>query len=82
MRKQLEKMSILKRLEYTIRVFTYLSKGIRNSGSGIFNTKLKLNFRISEIHLPVYNFCGPFTRLDERLARSDAPINKLDTEGT
>ena len=31
-----------------------------------------------EMHLPGYNFCGPFTKLDERLARGDAPVNKLD----
>jgi hypothetical protein len=31
-----------------------------------------------EVHLPGYNFCGRFTKLDERLARDDAPNNKLD----
>ena len=30
------------------------------------------------MHLPGYNYCGPFTRLDKRLARGDAPINKMD----
>lgn len=31
-----------------------------------------------ELHLPGYNYCGPGTRLRERLARRDNGINKLD----
>src|SRR6266853_3936719 len=37
-----------------------------------------------ELHLPGYNFCGPFTRLDKRLDKNDVPydwskaINKID----
>src|SRR6266853_6878481 len=37
-----------------------------------------------ELHLPGYNFCGPFTRLDKRLDSNDVPyewskpINKID----
>jgi hypothetical protein len=31
-----------------------------------------------EMHLLGYNYCGPFTKLEERLARGDKPINKLD----
>jgi len=31
-----------------------------------------------ELHLPDYNYCGPFTILDKRLARVNKPINKLD----
>ena len=31
-----------------------------------------------EYHLPGYNFCGPGTKLQERLDRGDKPINKLD----
>ena len=31
-----------------------------------------------ELHLLVYSYCGPFTKLNERLARGDEPINKLD----
>lgn len=31
-----------------------------------------------ELHAPGYKFCGPGTRLKERLARGDKPINKLD----
>jgi hypothetical protein len=28
--------------------------------------------------IPGYQFCGPFTKLDERLARGDQGINPLD----
>lgn len=31
-----------------------------------------------ELHLPGYNYCGPGTRLAERLARGDKGINQLD----
>ena len=31
-----------------------------------------------ELHLPGYQFCGPFTKLDERLAKGQIGINKLD----
>jgi len=33
---------------------------------------------VTEYHLPGYNFCGPGTELEERLARGDRPINELD----
>lgn len=31
-----------------------------------------------ELHLPRYQFCGPGTRLEERIARGDRGINRLD----
>jgi hypothetical protein len=31
-----------------------------------------------EAHLPGYNFCGPGTKLSERLKKGDTGINKLD----
>ena len=31
-----------------------------------------------ELHLPGYRFCGPGTRLEERLARGERGINELD----
>lgn len=31
-----------------------------------------------ELHLPGYRFCGPGTKLEERLARGDRGINELD----
>ncbi|WP_227553302.1 hypothetical protein, partial [Acinetobacter baumannii] len=30
------------------------------------------------MHIPGYQFCGPATRLNKRLARGDAGVNKLD----
>jgi len=30
-----------------------------------------------ELHLPGYSCCGPFSKLEERLARGDGQINKL-----
>lgn len=45
-------------------------------GEGVINTLInKLPF---EIHIPQYEFCGPGTRLDKRLARGDKGINPLD----
>jgi hypothetical protein len=32
----------------------------------------------AELHLPVYNFCGPNTKLKERLVRGDKGINPLN----
>lgn len=32
-----------------------------------------------ELHLPSYSYCGPGTKLKERLARNDKPKNKLDS---
>lgn len=37
-----------------------------------------INYLPFELHLPGYNYCGPGTRLQERLARGDKGINKLD----
>ncbi|WP_221935991.1 hypothetical protein, partial [Klebsiella pneumoniae] len=31
-----------------------------------------------ELHLPGYRYCGPGTKLKQRLARGDPGINKLD----
>lgn len=46
------------------------------TGSGLVNTLInKLPF---ELHIPGYQFCGPGTKLKERLARGDQGINPLD----
>lgn len=37
------------------------------------------NPRPIELHLPYYNFCGPFTDIPKRIKRNDKPINKLDS---
>ena len=65
--------------EYVIRFISSLPKVFIKNGSGILNTLLnKLGNKMPELHLPVYNYCGPSTKLDERLARGDKPVNKLD----
>lgn len=46
------------------------------NGDGLVNDVInKLPF---ELHIPTYSFCGPGTRLQERLLRGDKPINGLD----
>ncbi|KAI8117968.1 hypothetical protein CVS40_10308 [Lucilia cuprina] len=46
-------------------------------GRGLVNTLInKLPF---ELHLPGYQFCGPGTKLKERLERGDKGINLLDS---
>jgi hypothetical protein len=80
-RKQLENnVDNPKGIEYIIRVFSCLPKGtMKKTGFGIFNTLInKLNNVMPELHLPGYNFCGPFTKLNERLERVDEPIKTLD----
>jgi hypothetical protein len=48
----------------------------------IFYYKIPVSFGspyvMPERRLRGYNYCGPFTRLDERLASGDAPVNNLD----
>lgn len=45
-------------------------------GEGLVNSLInKLPF---ELHLPGYQYCGPGTKLQKRLARGDAGINPLD----
>ena len=49
---------------------------VKRKGYGFVNTLInKLPF---EAHLPTYNFCGPGTKLQERLKRGDRGINQLD----
>lgn len=45
-------------------------------GRGLVNTLInKLPF---ELHIPGYNYCGPGTKLESRLARGDKGVNPLD----
>lgn len=62
--------------EYLIRFVSALPKGLIKEGSGIFNTVL--NNLPFELHVPGYNYLGPGTKLEKRLARGDEGINKLD----
>lgn len=49
---------------------------VKKRGSGLINSVIdKLPF---EMHLPGYRYCGPGTKLEERLKRGDAGINQLD----
>lgn len=48
----------------------------RYQGHGLLNTVI--NKLPLELHIPGYNFCGPGTRLQERLLRGDKGINPLD----
>ncbi|KAJ8913265.1 hypothetical protein NQ315_012883 [Exocentrus adspersus] len=49
---------------------------IKKQGSGVVNSLIsKLPI---ELHLPTYQYCGPGTKLQKRLARGDPGINKLD----
>lgn len=52
------------------------SNSQKASGNGLVNTLInKLPF---ELHLPGYQYCGPGTRLSQRLSRGDPGINPLD----
>lgn len=56
---------------------SFMSKQpLRKHGKGIVNSLIsKIPF---ELHLPGYQYCGPGTKLKERLARGDPGINPLD----
>lgn len=47
------------------------------TGNGLFNKILNSNIA-PELHIPSYQYLGPFTNLDERLKRGDPGINPLD----
>lgn len=52
------------------------SRKTAKRGRGLINKIIdKLPF---ELHLPKYQYCGPGTKLAERLARGDPGVNKLD----
>lgn len=46
-------------------------------GGGLLNSLI--NNLPFEVHLPGYQFCGPGTKLDKRLARGEKGVNKLDS---
>ncbi|XP_073986139.1 uncharacterized protein [Rhodnius prolixus] len=48
----------------------------KTTGKGLINSVInKLPF---EVHIPGYKFCGPGTKLQERLNRGDKGVNPLD----
>lgn len=60
-------------IDYSVR---HISWKHSFKGYGLVNSLIdKLPF---ELHLPSYNFCGPGTKLKERLARGDRGVNQLD----
>ena len=48
----------------------------RRTGCGLLNSVI--NALPFELHIPGYQFCGPGTHLEKRLARGDRGINPLD----
>ena len=46
------------------------------SGRGLLNRAI--NALLIELHIPGYQFCGPGTHLEKRLARGDTGVNPLD----
>ena len=48
----------------------------KRRGCGLLNSAI--NALPFELHIPGYQFCGPGTRLEKRLARGDTGINPLD----
>lgn len=64
-------------LKYLLRCLSALPERVIE-GSGLLNDIInKLPF---ELHVPGYNFCGPGTRLEQRLGRGDKGINPLDEQ--
>uniref|UniRef100_A0A6P7H023 Uncharacterized protein LOC114344440 n=1 Tax=Diabrotica virgifera virgifera TaxID=50390 RepID=A0A6P7H023_DIAVI len=55
---------------------TKFQRRIKRKGGGLLNSLI--NKLPLELHLPGYSYCGPGTRLQQRLARGDKGINKLD----
>jgi hypothetical protein len=69
-----------KGIPYLIRILNIIPHTFWKSekyGGGIINWTLN-NLKLPEMHIPGYNFCGPFTKLEERLERGDKGINPLD----
>lgn len=52
-------------------------KGIKKKKDGYGLIDYIVN-KLPEIHIPGYQYCGPGTELEKRLARGDPGINKLD----
>lgn len=56
---------------------TIYKREATRKGGGIFNAAI--NLLPFELHLPGHQFCGPGTKLQERLARGEVGINPLDS---
>jgi hypothetical protein len=69
-----------KGIGYLIKIINILPPKFWNNakdGGGLVNKILNMK-GMPELHIPGYSYCGPFTKLDERLERGDKGINKLD----
>lgn len=73
-----ELLDTSKGTEYLIKLASVIPKKIVR-GSGFVNNLI--NNLPFELHYPGIIFLGPGTKLDERLARGDKPVNKLDEAG-
>lgn len=51
----------------------------RNLGRQLSPFKNTRPLFAGEKHLPFHNYSGPFTHLEERLARGDKPVDELDS---
>lgn len=60
---------------YCFVQFIFISHPVMK-GKGLLNSLIN-NLPV-ELHLPGYQYCGPGTRLQERLRRGDKGINRLD----
>jgi len=54
------------------------NKLIKSGHSYLLNCAINALF--FELHIPDYQFCGPGTHLEKRLARGDQSVNPLDAE--
>lgn len=59
------------------KYFIIMRKELKRGGSFLSNALEKYN---NEIHLPSYQFCGPNTKVLDRLNKGQRGINKLDRE--
>lgn len=69
-----------KGIPYLIRFLSNLPHTFWKSekhGKGRVNWALN-HLPLPEMHIPGYSYCGPFTKVEERLARGDKGINPLD----
>lgn len=57
-------------------LITRALKGVGNIAGTVLNKGIDL--LPFEAHIPGYSYCGPGTKLKERLSRGDRPINGLD----
>lgn len=62
---------------HTVSFFHDMADNHNVAGNGLFNKFLNLKF-IPELHVPGYQYLGPFTNLEKRLNRGDQGINPLD----